>query len=213
MLIDSASAHSLYGFVTDDAAGTALQTVIRFNGKFVMLKKVLLASALSVALLGASATSVMAAPAAKTPTIAVINLPLIMTEIPQAKDVEKTLAKEFSKREQDLQKLQQKGTQLGQDINAGKYKGNELVNKQREIAQLQAEFQLKARALQEDQQKRIQEENRKLAVAVQKAIDAIAQERNIDLVLRGEGIAYTIDSLDISSDVIKRVSDAAKKKK
>lgn len=176
-----------------------------------MFKKALLASALSVALLGAVGPAV-AADAAKTPTVAVINLPLIMNEIPQAKEVEKRLNKEFSAREQELQKMQEKGAKLGQDINSGKYKGNELTAKQREIAQLQADFQLKARALQEDQQKRVQEENRKLAVAVQKAIDSIAAERGIDLVLRGEAIAYTISALDISSDVIQRVSAAKGKK-
>ena len=174
--------------------------------KIMMFKKVLLASALSVALLGATQTTAIAAPAAKSPTIAVINLPLIMSEIPQAKAVEEALSKEFSAREKELQDMQQKGTKLGQDINSGKYKGNDLVSKQREIAQLQADFQLKARALQEDQQKRIQEENRKLAVSVQIAIDDIAKERGIDLVLRGEGIAYTIEALDISQDIIKRVS-------
>ena len=171
-----------------------------------MFKKILLASALSVALLGATQTTAIAAPAAKSATIAVINLPLIMSEIPQAKAVEEALSKEFSAREKELQDMQQKGTKLGQEINSGKYKGNDLVSKQREIAQLQADFQLKARALQEDQQKRIQEENRKLAVSVQIAIDDIAKERGIDLVLRGEGIAYTIEALDISQDIIKRVS-------
>lgn len=178
-----------------------------------MLKKVLLASALSVALLGTVSNSVLAAPAAKSPTIAVINIPLIMSEIPQAKEVEAVLTKEFSSREKELHKMQQEGTKLGQDINSGKYKGQELVDKQRELAQLQSNFQLKARAFQEDQQKRMQEENRNLAVAVQKAIDAIAQERGIDLVLRGEGVAYTITDLDISSDIIKRVSDNNKKSK
>ena len=63
-----------------------------------MFKKALLASALSVALLGAVGPAV-AAEAAKTPTVAVINLPLIMNEIPQAKEVEKRLNKEFSGRE------------------------------------------------------------------------------------------------------------------
>ncbi len=197
-----------------------------------MFKKALLASALSVALMGAVAPAVAApaanakaeaaqtvkdpsakartkSPAAKTPTIAVINLPLIMSEIPQAKERDERLVKEFAPREQELQKMQQNGVKLSQELQAGKYKGNELTAKQREIAQLQAEFQLKARAFQEDQQKRVQEENRKLAIAVQKAIDSIAKERGIDLVLRGEAIAFTVNSLDISVDVIKRVSAIA----
>ena len=179
-----------------------------------MLKKVLLASALSFALLGASAQAADAPAAARTPTVAVINLQLIINDIPQTKALEEALAKEFGAREQELQKMYQKGSQLGTDLQAGKYKGDELVAKQREFAQLQSDFQLKARALQEDQQKRAAEEKRKIDIEVQKAIDAIAKERGIDLVLRGDGnIAYAIPELDISSEVITRVSAASKAKK
>lgn len=174
-----------------------------------MLKKVLLASALGAALFTTSlAQSAVAAEAAaaKAPTIAVLNLQYIMTEIPQSKALQQTLAKEFGAREQELQKMQQEGVKLGQDLAAGKYKGDELTNKRRELEQLQADFRLKGRALQEDQQKRVQEEEREVMVTVQRAIDSIAQERGIDLVLRGEAIAYTISDLDISQEVIKRVS-------
>ena len=179
-----------------------------------MLKKVLLASALSFALLGASAQAADAPAAARTPTVAVINLQLIMNDIPQTKALTEALAKEFGAREQELQKMQQKGSQLGSDLQAGKYKGDEMVAKQREFAQLQSDFQLKARALQEDYQKRAAEEQRKIDIEVQKAIDAIAKERGIDLVLRGDGIAvYSIPELNISSEVITRVSAASKAKK
>ena len=174
-----------------------------------MLKKVLLASALGASLFTTSfAQSAMAAEAAaaKAPTVAVLNLQYIMTEIPQSKALQQTLAKEFGAREQELQKMQQEGVKLSQDLAAGKYKGDELTNKRRELEQLQADFRLKGRALQEDQQKRVQEEEREVMVTVQRAIDSIAQERGIDLVLRGEAIAYTISDLDISQEVIKRVS-------
>ena len=179
-----------------------------------MLKKVLLASALSVALLGSAqaADTAAATKAAQSPTIAVINLPFIMNEIPQSKALEQTLAKEFGPREQELQKMQQQGSQLGADLQAGKFKGDELTKKQREMAQLQSDFQLKARALQEDKQKRIGQEERKIAVEVQKAIDAIAKERKIDLVLSGSLlpgqpiVVYAEPQLDLSDEVIARVS-------
>ena len=66
--------------------------------------------------------------------------------------------------------------------------------------------------MQEDQQKRVNEEQRKIAILVQKAIDAIAKERGIDLVLRGENIAFVKQDMDISADVITRVSAAGKAK-
>lgn len=76
---------------------------------------------------------------------------------------------------------------------------------------MQSDFNLKAQALQEDQRKRVSDENLKLAQEVQKAIDAIAKERGIQLVLRGESVAYTVNALDISQDVIERVGKSGKK--
>lgn len=172
-----------------------------------MFKKILLATALTAALV----SPVMAADAAKTPTVAVINLPLIMNEIPQSKDVEAKLAKEFAPRHTELMSLQQKGAQLTQELQSGKYTGDQLIKKQRELAQMHADFQLKVRAFQEDERKRSLEENRRVEIEIQNAIDSIAKERGIDLVLSDKGIAYVANYLDISQDVISRVSKAKKK--
>ena len=67
---------------------------------------------------------------------------------------------------------------------------------------MRADYQLKAQALQEDQRKRVQQENIKLGSLVQKAIDTIAKERGLQLVLRGEAVAYATNAADISSEVI-----------
>ena len=175
-----------------------------------MFKKILVASVLSAAVLGSSV--VLAAPAATAnsqataPTVAVINLPYILNEIPQTKAIQERILKEFAPREQELQKLQQQGIKISQDLQQGKFKGEQLTTKQRELAQIQADLQLKGRALQEDQQKRAQEEERKLQVTIQKAIDDIANARGIDLVLRGEGVVFTVPKLDLTEEIIKRVS-------
>ena len=76
----------------------------------------------------------------------------------------------------------------------------------------EAEEKERIRKQKEAEAKRIAEEQRKINIEVQKAIDAIAKERGIDLVLRGEGIAYAIPEMDISSEVITRVSAANKAK-
>lgn len=185
-----------------------------------MFKKALLATVLGAALV---ATPAMSAPknsgAAKTPTIAVLNLPLIMNEIPQAKALQESMAKEFGAREREMQKMQQEGVKLSQDLAAGKYKGEQLTKKRRDLEQLQADFRIKGRALQEDQQKFAQEKERDLMMTVQRAIDSIAQDRGIDLVIRGDAVAFANPDFDISQEVIKRVSadkgtkSSSKKKK
>lgn len=171
-----------------------------------MFKKVVLATALaSVVSFAANA-----AESAQTPTIAVINVPLIMHEIPQTKTSREALAKEFAPRERELQNLEAEGNKLAQRLRDSKLSDKEKVDIQRRLAQMQSDFNLKAQAFQEDQRKRSSEEELKLAQEVQKAIDAIAKERGIQLVIRGESVAYTVNALDISQDVINRVGKARK---
>lgn len=165
-----------------------------------------------------AATSVMAAakdaPKAASqaiaPTIAVINLPLIMSEIPQTKSSQQALAKEFEGRENELKKLQDEGQKLAADLNSGKITGDKATEAQRKLAQLHSDFKLKATALEEDSRARFSQEQVKITSEVQKAIDKIANERGIQLVLREGSIAYTINALDISQDVIDMVSKAKK---
>ncbi|WP_294567269.1 OmpH family outer membrane protein [uncultured Succinatimonas sp.] len=172
-----------------------------------MFKKI----ALALAVASIAATPAMAAEKAQTPTVAVINVPLIMHEIPQAKTTREKLAKEFAPRERELQNLEAEGNKLAQKLKDSKLSEKERVDLQRRFAQMQSDFNLKAQALQEDQRKRVADENLKLAQEVQKAIDAIAKERGIQLVLRGESVAYTVNALDISQDVIDRAGKSGKK--
>ena len=164
-----------------------------------------------------AAASVMAAPKAApaaqkaiAPTIAVINLPFIMSEIPQTKSSEQALAKEFEGREKELEKLQTEGQKLAADLNSGKITGDKATEAQRKLAQLQSDFNLKAKAPQEDSRARFSQEQVKITTEVQKAIDKIANDRGIQLVLREGAIAYTVNALDISQDVIDMVSKAKK---
>ena len=172
-----------------------------------MFKKI----ALALAVASIAATPAMADEKAQTPTVAVINVPLIMHEIPQAKTTREKLAKEFAPRERELQNLEAEGNKLAQKLKDSKLSEKERVDLQRRFAQMQSDFNLKAQALQEDQRKRVADENLKLAQEVQKAIDAIAKERGIQLVLRGESVAYTVNALDISQDVIDRAGKSGKK--
>ena len=172
-----------------------------------MFKKLVMASAISAALL---VQPTLAAQSAVTPTVAVINLPLIISEIPQTKIAQEKLAKEFASRENELQKLDADGRKLSSEVQSGKYTGQKLVDMNRKLAQMDSDFKLKAKALQEDQQRRFAEEQILVTTEVQKAIDKIAKERGIQLVLREGAVAYTINALDISKDIIDLVSKAKK---
>ena len=167
-----------------------------------MLKKLVLASVIT-ALVSVN-SSVMAEDAkASSLSIAAVNIPFVMNEIPKSKDANAKLQKEFAPRQQEILNIEKEGHKLEAEIS--KLQGQKQIDAQRKLAQLRSDYQLKAQALQEDQRKRIQEENIKLGRLVQSAIDTVAKERGLQIVLRGEAVAYATNAADISQEVISRV--------
>ena len=172
-----------------------------------MFKKLALASALALAVVSTQSYAADAAPAAKTQapaTIAVVNLRLIMAELPQAKEVGDALQKEFGPRADEIKRIQDQGAKLEADLQ--KAQGDKAVEIQRKLASLKADFDLKSQALQEDSQKKQREAESKIGKLVQSAIDRIAKERGIDLVIRGESVVFASDAVDISRDVIEKAT-------
>lgn len=184
-----------------------------------MLKKLLLASAISMALISTSTYAADAATAGKTEqaakksatNIAVVNLRLIMAELPQAKAESEAMQKEFGPRSEELKKIQQEGAKLEAELQ--KSQGDKATELQRKLAKLKADYDLKGQALQEDSQKRQREAEMKLGKLIQTAIDRIAKERGIELVVRGESVVFASDAVDISEEVIARASKLKPAKK
>ncbi|MDD7022860.1 MAG: OmpH family outer membrane protein [Aeromonadales bacterium] len=177
-----------------------------------MANKFAIAAALAAAVIAPAAFGADSAPAqngaaAASSFIGVVNVPLIMNDIPQAAASKEKLQKQFGPRAAELQKLETDGKALQQQLPT--LKGDQQVEAQRKLAQMQADYNLKARALQEDQGKAVHDEEMKLGRLVQEAIDNIAKERGLQLVIRGEAVAYATRAVDISDEVISRVSKQA----
>lgn len=168
-----------------------------------MFKKLVLTSVLT-ALISVNGAYAAQDKAKEAPlAFAAVNIPYVMNEIPQAKETAVRLQKEFAPREQEIMKLEDKLRKLDTDMD--KLKGQELVDAQRKFAALRADYQLKTQAFKEDNSRRVNEENIKLGRLVQSAIDSVAKERGLQLVLRGEAVVYATGAADISKDVISRV--------
>ncbi|MGN1281611.1 MAG: OmpH family outer membrane protein [Succinivibrio sp.] len=186
-----------------------------------MFKKLAIASAITMAVISSAnaenvknetaAAAEKTEQAVKTSNIAVVNIRLIMSELPQAKAESEAMQKEFGPREEELNKIQQEGAKLQEELKNAKE--DKAVEIQRKLAQLKADFELKAQALQEDSQKRQREAEIKLGKLVQTAIDRIAKERGIELVVRGESVVFATDAVDISDEVIQRAAKLKPAKK
>jgi outer membrane protein len=157
--------------------------------------------------LGLMATGFSAEAAAET-KIAVINVPRIMQEIPQGKAVEAKLKSEFSSRISEMQRLETEGQTLAAKLKKDEafMAADERTKLQRRLAELQADFNLKGQALQEDQRRRFNEEQKKVLNKVQDAIDGIAKAQGYDLILNGQSVVFGAEKLDISAEVIQQVS-------
>jgi outer membrane protein len=83
---------------------------------------------------------------------------------------------------------------------------DERTKSQRKLAELQADFNLKGQALQEDQRRRFNEEQQKVFEKIQTNVESIAKSEGYDMVLNRQAVVYSNDKNDISAKVIQQVS-------
>ncbi|UTV28279.1 OmpH family outer membrane protein [Photobacterium atrarenae] len=76
---------------------------------------------------------------------------------------------------------------------------------QREMAALESDYKLKAKALAEDQRRRGAEEEQKLVQKIRKAIQDVAKREGYDLVLDANAVLHASPKDDLSSKVIAAV--------
>ena len=168
------------------------------------MSKVLQVASLALAMM-ASGYSAQAAADTK---IAVVSVPRIMQEIPQGKAIDAKLKSEFSSRISEMQRLESEGQSLAAKLKKDEsfMSADERTKLQRRLAELQADFNLKGQALQEDQRRRMGQEQNKILNKVQEAIDGIAKAQGFDLIINGQSVVFGAEKLDISAQVIQQVS-------
>ena len=145
---------------------------------------------------------------AQAEKIAIVDMAAVFEQLPQREAVAKTLKSEFSDREAELKKKQDElRTMLEKSQRDGAIMSNtQKTDLQRQMESLRADIQLKGKALQEDFRKRSAEEQNKLLVKVQNAINALAKKEQYDLVLPRNAVVYMKPTADISSKVVEALS-------
>ena len=138
------------------------------------MKTMMRVAALSIAMLSlGSAASVQAAGA----NIAVVDIGKVLREIPQRKAIESKLKSEFDSRVREMQRMESDGQALSAKLkkNESFMSADERTKSQRKLAELQADFNLKGQALQEDQRRRFNEEQQKVFEKIQTSVESIAK--------------------------------------
>jgi len=131
----------------------------------------------------------------------------VLREAAPAVKAQKKIEQEFSKRDQELQRLskQLKEAQDTLEKSGAGLTDADRKNKEREFADLNREFQRKQREFREDLNQRRNEELASVLERENRAINQIADAEKFDLVL--QEAVYRSPRIDITDKVIKALAD------
>ncbi len=145
--------------------------------------------------------------AAQAEKIGFVNTERLLREAPLSVKAQKNLEREFSPREQELQKMakQARDLQAQLDKDGVTMSETERRNKERELANLNREFQKQSREFREDLNLRRNQELGVIQEKARKAILDIAKTDKFDLIV--EQAVYFNPKIDITDRVMKALGD------
>lgn len=135
--------------------------------------------------------------------IAVVNVPRLLDEAPQAKSAMQALQDEFAPRQKEImaqqKELKAKEDKLNRD--GAVMAENERRNAEKDLRDGQRELARKQNEYVEDLNLRRNEEIGKLQRSLLQEVQAFARTSNYDLIV-GEGVLYVNESMDITAQVL-----------
>jgi len=136
-----------------------------------------------------------------------VNTQRLFRDAPAAVKAAKKIEQEFSKRDQDLQRLAKQVQGLQESLEKGGPTMAEAERraKEKDLAELSREFQRKQREFREDLNLRQNEENAAIIEKANKAIKQLAENEKYDLIV--QDVVWVSPKLDITEKVIKALSD------
>ena len=157
----------------------------------------------------AAAACAAAAPAMADTKIASIRSPDLLRDAPQIKSANEKMKAEFEKKQKDLEV---DGKKLEDDIKKFQREADTMTAQQRADTEKQLntrkiDFDFKQRSLGEQVQAREQELRKDLSAKFAKAIEAVAKEKGLDLVVQDPVFANA--TIDITDEVLKRLNSDA----
>jgi len=139
--------------------------------------------------------------------IGIVDTERILRESEQAVRAEKKIEKEFLVRDQEIKKLikQIKDLQTSMDKEGSKLSDSTRRIKERELANLNLQLQTQQREFREDLNLRKNEELAQVLAKADKAIKAIAESEEYDVIL--QEAVYRNPKVDITEKVLKYLAD------
>jgi outer membrane protein len=167
-------------------------------------KRLMCALALAVALGAGSALA-----SAQEARIAAVNSDRILRESATAQAAQKKLEAEFARRDKDLRDMAQRLKTMSDslDKNGASMSPADRADKQRELSNLDGDFQRKRREFNEDLNQRRNEELAAVLDKANKVIKQIAEQQHYDLIV--QEAVYVSPRIDITDQVLKALAASA----
>jgi outer membrane protein len=165
-----------------------------------MRKVVRFGAALAVSALAATAQ------AQEAPKIGFVNTERILRESSAAKAAQQKLEQEFSRRDKELQenaaRLRQMSERLERDVSV--LSDGDRGRRQRELAELDREFQRKQREFREDLNQRRNEELATVIERANRVIKQLAEQERYDLIL--QEAVFASPRIDVTEKVLRALN-------
>ena len=158
-------------------------------------------SVLAVALLGFSQLAL----ADTTTKFGFVNSERVMREAVPAVRAQQRIEKEFSKRDQELQRMAKDLEALQKDLDDEKLNDADRLKKERSFTDINREFQRKQREFREDLNQRRNEELASVIEKTNQVIKKIAENEKYDVIL--QDVVYFNPRVDITDKVLKALAD------
>ncbi len=145
---------------------------------------------------------------AQSGKIAVVDTGAVFQSMPQRQAVTKKLESEFGGRVKEVQKMEADGRRFieKQQKDMAFMNDQQKAEAQKKLNEMQAAFVQKARSLEQDRARRENEERQKMLARIKTAIDEITRAKGLDLVIERGAVIYVSPALDITEQVIGKVS-------
>ena len=158
---------------------------------------------------GALLTSAMASSAVfAEQKIGAVNVQGIFQAMPQAASIQESIAAEFKDKTEEVSRLEKdiKYYLEKNQRDAATMSAKEKTELETKILTLREEYTAKAQPLQQEIQKRLQEEQNKLLGLIKQGIDAVAAKEKYDVILNANAVAFIKEKHDISKLVLEQVA-------
>ncbi|BDX07585.1 OmpH family outer membrane protein [Planctobacterium marinum] len=157
------------------------------------------------------AASLTSASAYAQQKIGVANVQAIFQSLPQAATIQQTINEEFKDEiqaikqlESDLQYLMEK-----QRRDTATMSQQEITELEQELNKLREDYAAKAQPLQQNIQRRQNEERNRILGLIQQGIDKVAQAEEYDVILNAGAVTYIDEQFNVSRQVVEEINKSA----